>query len=91
METTEPKTEAERNIEPGLLGTIRRFSLLVELVHDVSLMRHYQKSFFRERENERLKKEYLAKAREFEKKVDGLLDLLWPGVAEKLPKQQNLF
>jgi hypothetical protein len=87
----EPKTEAERNLEPNLLKTIRRFSLMVELIHDVALMRYNQKGFFRERENEKLKREFLTKSKEYEKKVDALLDLLWPGAADNLPKQTKLF
>lgn len=92
METETPKqqTEAEKNIPEGLLKTIRRFSLLIELVHDVAIMRNNQKLFFRERENPKMKNEYLQKAREYEKRVDKLLDLLWPAET-KNNSQHNLF
>lgn len=84
------QTEAEKNIAPGLLNTIRRWSLLIELVHDTAQMRYYQKAFFKERENAKLKNELLQKARDYEKKVDILLISLWPEAGDK-PKQQNLF
>lgn len=81
------QTEAERCIAPGLLTTIRRWSMLIELVHDCALMRHYQKHFFKERSDEKIKREFLQKAREYEARVDKLLDLLWP----KHEQQQKLF
>jgi hypothetical protein len=81
------QTEAEKVIAPGLLNTIRRWSMLIELVHDVAFMRHYQKSFFRERSDEKIKKEFLTKAREYEARVDKLLQLLWPAHEQ----QQKLF
>lgn len=78
----EPQTEAEKILAPGLLDTIRKWSLLIELVHDVGFMRYYQKKFFKER-SEGL----LHKAKEYEKRVDKLLDLLWPHHEQ----QQKLF
>lgn len=89
MQEQQPQTEAEKNIAPGLLQTIRRFSMLVELVHDVAQMRYYQKAFFKERDNPKTKQEYLAKSKEFEKRVDNLLDTLWPN--EQKNSQQKLF
>jgi len=81
------QTEAEKVIAPGLLNTIRKWSMLTELVHDVAFMRYYQKSFFRERSDEKIKKEFLQKAREYEARVDKLLQLLWPNHEQ----QQKLF
>lgn len=81
------QTEAEKVIAPGLLQTIRKWSLMIELIHDVAFMRYYQKAFFRERQNEKFKQEFLQKAREYEKRVDKLLELLWPNHEQ----QQKLF
>ena len=81
------QTEAEKVIAPGLLNTIRKWSMLIELVHDVAFMRYFQKCFFRERSDEKIKKEFLQKAREYEARVDKLLQLLWPNHEQ----QQKLF
>jgi hypothetical protein len=80
----------EQVIEPGLLQTIKRFSLMTGLIHDTAHMRYYQKSFFRERDNARLKQEYLVKSKEYEAKVDATLKLLWPNAGETI-KQTKLF
>lgn len=82
------QTEAEKNLNPGLLQTLRKWSMMVEMVYNTAQMRYYQKAFFREKENERLKREYLTKAKEYEKTVDGLLETLWPSSSTQ---QQKLF
>ena len=76
------QTEAEKILAPGLLNTIRKWSLLIELVHDTAFMRYYQKKFFSERTDAALQK-----AKHFERQVDKLLVLLWPNHEE----QQKLF
>jgi hypothetical protein len=82
-------SEDLKNLNPGFLDSVKRFAMLIEFIHHVALMRYYQKSFFREKESERLKREYLEKARKYEKLVDTLLEKLWPGGQEG--KQQNMF
>jgi hypothetical protein len=89
METQQQQTEAEKSINPGLLQTIRKWSMMVEMVYNTAKMRYYQKAFFRERENEKLKREYLAKAKEYEKTVDDLLEHIWPSSSSA--NQQKLF
>lgn len=83
-------TEAERNLDHGLLTTIRRMSNLIELIHDTAQMRYYQKAFFKERDNPKLKQEYLQKSKEYERRVDGLLAALQPKTSSQ-SKQSNLF
>lgn len=90
MQTTDQQNEAEKVLEPGLVNTIKRWSNLVELVHDTAMMRYYQKSFFKEKENPKLKDEYLMNAKQYERKVDKLIEQLWPSGKNKV-EQQNLF
>lgn len=88
-----PATEAERNLDPELLTNIRRMANLIELIHDVAQMRYYQKAFFKERENEKLKREYLTKSKEYERRVDNLIAALSPksSNSSNQSKQSNLF
>lgn len=80
---------SEAVIAPGLSAQIKRLSSLGELIHDVAMMRYFQKKFFREHDDPKAKREYMDQARVYEKKVDNHIDLLWPG--PKQTNQPNLF
>lgn len=81
--------DAARDAAAEFAGTLKRWSLLLELVHDTANMRHFQKKFFREKENPKAKAEYLQESKSYEKKVDRLIEQLWP--TSKNQNQTKLF
>lgn len=86
MQTTQEK---EHQLEPELLNQIKKFSSITELIHDTAMMRFHQKSFFREKDNARVKAEHLAKSKEYEKKVDLIIESFWS--SKKQQNQTKLF
>lgn len=74
-------------IPEKLIAVLQTWSAITDLIFNVAHMRYFQKKFFREKESVVLKGEYLTQARAYERKVDELLETLWPGQA----KQSDLF
>jgi hypothetical protein len=90
MEQNFEQNEDSKHLAPGFLDGLKRFSNILNFIHAVALMRFYQKSFFKEKENANDKRQYLEKSREYERIVDQLIEKLWPD-GQKTIKQTKLF
>ncbi len=90
MQVEFTQSEDSKILEPGFLAGLKRWALIIEFIHAVGLMRYYQKSFFKEKNDEKHKRHCLEKAREYEKLVDNIIERLWPAGPQTI-KQQKLF
>ncbi len=82
--------EDSKHLQPGFLDGLKRWAMILEFIHSVALMRFYQKSFFKEKSDEKAKRHYLEKSRDYERHVDNMIEKLWPSGRETI-KQTNLF
>lgn len=78
------------DINKKLLSVMQKIAGSYSLLEAVVMMRHYQKSFFKERKDATKKKNFLDESKKWEKVVDDMTDKLWP-VEEQTEAQTKLF